>query len=171
MKYSDLRDQIQTGDLMLIEGERFASRVIEVFTRGRFSHVGVFWRDTAGGVWIAEEIESIGYHCVPASSALSEQSGDVYLGVAPAPVRQQPDKVMEVVQKFRSDKNLQPYGWITLPRVLAAHFGAHIDPEKVQAVCSIFAQRCYMACGIKFETLCDPSDFDGLVAGTELIEI
>ena len=171
MKYSDLRDQIRTGDLMLVEGTRLASEIIEHFTGGRFSHVGVFWRDTSGGVWVAEEIEEVGYHCIPASSALAEQSGPVYLGVAPVPVRQQPEKVMEVVQKFRSDKSLQPYGWITLPKVLVAHFGAHIDPERVQAVCSVFAQRTWMNCGMKFETLADPSDFDGLVAGTELIEI
>ena len=172
MRYADLRDQICTGDLMLVSGEKWTSEVIEHFTGGRFSHVGVFWRDTAGGVWVAEEIEAVGYHCIPASSAFTEQSGPVFLGIAPVPVRQQPEKVLEVVQKFRSDKSLQPYGWVTLPEVLMAHcFGTRFDPDRVQAVCSILAQRCWMACGMLFETLADPSDFDGLVAGTEPIEI
>ena len=172
MQYSDLRPQIKTGDLMLVEGIRLASEIIEDVTGGRFSHVGVFYTDSAGGVWVAEEIETIGYHCIPASSALAEQAGPVYLGIAPVPVRQQPEKVLEVVQKFRSDKSLQPYGWITLPEVLVAHcLGTKFDPERVQAVCSIFAQRTWMACGMKFETLETPSDFDGLVAGTEQIDI
>lgn len=41
MRYSDIRDQLQTGDVVLFSGRGFFSWLIQVFTNSNWSHVGM----------------------------------------------------------------------------------------------------------------------------------
>ena len=171
MKYEELRPQIQTGDLMLVDGKGFVSDVIKAATDGRFSHVGVFFR-MGDGIFVAETYEGEGFNIKPASQRLAQVTGKVYLGIAPAVVRSNPDKIMAEISEFRVTPSLQPYGYGTLAPVLAAcKLGLDIDPNKVQAVCSTFAERCYIRAGMTFPSLLDPSDYDTICAGVVQIDI
>jgi len=171
VKYEELRDQIKTGDLLLVDGNGFVSDVIEKVTGGRFSHVAVIFR-LGDGLFIAEEWEGIGFQIMPLSQKLAQVDGRPFLGIAPEVVRANPGAVMAEIGEYRATPSLQPYGYGTLVKVAAADdLGAKIDPEKVQAVCSVFAERCYIRAGLKFPSLLSPSDFDEVVAGTVPIEV
>jgi hypothetical protein len=165
-KYDSIKDKIQTGDLCLFSGTCFESKVIEIATGGIFSHVGVFFRQGTG-LWIAEEVQEIGYHTIPASTKLQQDMKDAtfHWGIAPDIVHQNTAKVMDVILEYRSTPALQPYGGIkTLLETWEVDvFGNKIDPDKVQAVCSTFAELCWKQCGITFNTLMSPSDFIKLV--------
>lgn len=191
MKLSDIKDQIQTGDLVLVDGTGFVSDAIKELTNGRFSHVGIFFRLTEKlrqlfivmkleGDWInAKEGnlcvgemwygKSFDVHLV--SQCVSLSDGTCYLGVAPWAVRSQPDKVLAEVEHL---VRTQPvYGLKEFPLILADHvFGTGVDPETIAPVCSIAAELCYIPCGVKFQQEdADPSDFDSIVAGTMKLEL
>lgn len=170
MKYDDIRNQIQTGDLLLCDGNGIVSEIIESATEGRFSHVAVFFW-LGEGLFIAEEWQGVGFQIMPASQKISMVDGKCYWGVAPAVVRENPFGVTDCIDTYRVTPKLQPYGYGTLAEVLLAHqLGVDISPDSVQAVCSVFAQQCWERCGYVFETLADPSDFDALCAGVTIIE-
>lgn len=171
MNYEELRPQIKTGDLLLVDGTGIISDIIEAFTEGRFSHVAVIFQ-MGEGLFIAEEWQGVGFQIMPLSQKLAEVAGKAYLGVAPAIVRANPGKVLAEISEYRVTPSLQPYGYGTLGKVLAAHqFGQKFDPEEVQAVCSVFAERCYVRAGMAFSSLLDPSDFDTICVGVVQIEI
>jgi hypothetical protein len=165
-QYNSIKDKIQTGDLFLFAGTGLESEVIEIATGGIFSHVGVFFKQ-ADGLWIAEETQEIGYHTIPASTRLQQdvKDGTFHWGIAPDIVHQNSDKVMDVILKYRSTPALQPYGGIpTLLKTWEVDvFGNKIDPHTVQAVCSTFAELCWEQCGIKFNSLMSPSDFNKMI--------
>ncbi len=149
---------IKTGDLLLVDGEGLVSEIIEVVTGGHLSHVGVFfWED--GQLKLAEMWEPAGYQDNLASVRLPQIVGKMYLGTAPDLVYDDLENVLAVVTEYRTDKSLDAYGFSTLAEVAACDdLRAKISPYSVQAVCSVFAQRVWMKCGVKFDTLLSPSD-------------
>lgn len=156
MKYEDAG--IKTGDLLLVDGEGLVSEIIEVVTGGHLSHVGVFFWEY-GRLKIAEFWEPNGYQDNLASVRLPQIAGKMYLGTAPDVVHDTPEDVLEEVMVYRDNKNLDAYGFETLAKVAACDdLGVKILPTSVQPVCSVFAQRCWVKCGIKFDTLLSPSD-------------
>jgi len=44
MKYDDIRDKLNVGDIVLFSGNSGFSRIIRHFCRSDFSHVGIVWR-------------------------------------------------------------------------------------------------------------------------------
>ena len=51
MKYEELRPALKTGDIVLFSGKGFISRMIKLFTRSKWSHVGM--------VVVARDIDSV----------------------------------------------------------------------------------------------------------------
>lgn len=51
MLYRDVREQIQTGDVLLAQGRALSSRLIRLRTRGYYTHAGIF-------VWVEEPADS-----------------------------------------------------------------------------------------------------------------
>ena len=45
--FDAIRHQLQTGDILLFSGRSLISRLIRLFTRGRWSHIGIIVRDVA----------------------------------------------------------------------------------------------------------------------------
>ena len=43
--YNEIRDELKTGDMVLFSGGGFVSRMIQMYTRSKWSHVGVVVRD------------------------------------------------------------------------------------------------------------------------------
>ena len=45
MQYCKIRDQLKTGDMVLFSGSGFVSRIIQMYTRSIWSHVGLVVKD------------------------------------------------------------------------------------------------------------------------------
>ncbi len=45
MKYSEIRNELKSGDMVLFSGGGFVSRMIQMFTRSEWSHVGLVIKD------------------------------------------------------------------------------------------------------------------------------
>lgn len=155
MTYNELRDSIKTGDVLLLEGRHFFSRIVRVFTGQQASHVALFvWLDD--GLWIAEMLTSSGYTLTPASDRIPQISDQMYLGVAPAVVRDGASAAKSVVMKYR--ERGKRYGFYSLLKVWWAQLWQS-RPDTEQRVCSTFVQEVWEACGFKFNQLADPGDF------------
>ena len=44
--YSEVRDKLETGDLVFCSGKYAISGIIRYFSKSMFSHVGIIYRDT-----------------------------------------------------------------------------------------------------------------------------
>lgn len=69
MRYAEVRDSIQSGDLLAWRGESLISRLIRHWTASPWSHVGVAWR-FRGRLFVLEAREGRGVTIRAASHAL-----------------------------------------------------------------------------------------------------
>lgn len=183
MRFFDLAPQIQTGDVLVVDGDHIGSNLIEFGTGGRFSHIAIFFRPTEdmakvmripyipGRLYVAEMFnDEEGFCFHPADQMLTKGQGKLYFGVAPSIVRINPEKVLAKLAEFVG--SMPEYGYTTLPLVEAAHlFHVRIDAERVLPVCSTLVQMCWEECGVVFnQSLADPSDYDEMVAGVVEID-
>lgn len=79
LKYSEIRDEIRTGDLILFKGRSFWSRVIQFRTLSRFSHCGfALWLHDEDHkhrrLMLVESKEAIGARMVPLTDAMRRGS-------------------------------------------------------------------------------------------------
>ena len=77
MHYSDVRDSIENGDVLLFRGSLLHSRIIQRWTRSVYSHVGLaLWIRTDGvkRLMVIEAMEGRGIQLFPLSEYL--QRGD-----------------------------------------------------------------------------------------------
>ncbi len=44
-QYDDIREELKTGDMVLFSGSGFVSRIIQMYTRSKWSHVGLVIKD------------------------------------------------------------------------------------------------------------------------------
>ena len=49
VEFASLRDHLQTGDILLFSGRSLVSHLIRLFTRCRWSHIGIVVRDSESG--------------------------------------------------------------------------------------------------------------------------
>lgn len=173
MKYEDLRSRIRTGDILGFHGTTLLSRTIELLTGKKdldsWSHVGVFYWD-GPGLWVAQEYEGTGFGCYPASQLIGRfmaERGVCFWGAAPRSVEENTVGVAELIATYRVTPSLRPYGYGSLLKVL---FDEHVDPNSVQAVCSIFAQQTWERCGYTFSKLMSPEDFKPLLTDITVIQ-
>lgn len=54
VKYSEVRNKLQTGDVVLFSGKGGISTAIKHFTRSKWSHVGMIYRANGGPIFLAE---------------------------------------------------------------------------------------------------------------------
>lgn len=163
MNFAEIQDQIQDGDYGLVDGKGLASDIIELVTGGHISHV-FKWVRINGILTISEFWEPDGYQDNPASVRLPQIQGKIYWGVAPEGIRGNTAAAMSIITEFRNNPSLDPYGWLTLPMVAAADdLGAVISPDRVQCVCSTYAELWDERCGARFKTLQSPSDYGSYV--------
>jgi hypothetical protein len=172
MKYEDLRSTIRTGDLLACHGREWTSDIIEFFTgksdKTSWSHMALFYW-SGDGLWIAQEYEGVGFGCYPASQLIAsfiKEKSTCYLAAAPAQITDNSPKILNFIQTYRVTPHLKPYGYGSLIRIL---LDDKTDPDSVQAVCSIFDQQSWEACGYKFNRLFAPEDFKSVV--TNIVEI
>jgi hypothetical protein len=75
VSYQDIRDQIQTGDILLFSGRVWLSRVIERISHSKYSHVAFLtkWEDRI----IAMQSDLRGVEVIPASMLVCKYDGKV----------------------------------------------------------------------------------------------
>ena len=159
MNYSEMRLAAKTGDILLVEGKGFFSRLVRVVTGESISHVALlFWLD--GGLFVAEMIEGKGYQILPASQWFPA-AGPVLFGCAPQVVQDLPKTILRTIAKYRDNKKQQRYGYCSLLKVWWAQVtGKQIKVH--QRVCSTFVQDVWEQCGFHFKQTADPGDYLGL---------
>jgi hypothetical protein len=151
--YSDFRDRARTGDLLLLEGLQIGALLIRMITGQQFSHVALLlWIED--GLWVAE-MRGRGYTLTPASQRVAEmaESGKVYWGSAPPPVRSHADAVSRKALSFRGSR----YSYWTLITVWIAQILRRRMPRNL--VCSTLVEKVWSAAGVVFAKTPDPGDF------------
>jgi hypothetical protein len=148
--YDHIRDTIQSGDVMLCKSSAPVSMAIRVLTGESWNHVALcVWIEY--GLWIAEMREGSGYRLVPASEWMMEQTGQVWLGIAPHMDR---EDILPYVLHTRS--RMPKYGWRTLLRV----WWSTVRNRRIagrEPVCSTFAQNAWEEAGYSdFTRLASP---------------
>ena len=74
--YKDMRDDLQTGDLVFCSGSYFFSHAIQKFTRSVWSHVGMIYKDpTLKRIFVLESETLIGVRLAPLSKYLRDYHG------------------------------------------------------------------------------------------------
>ena len=74
--YSELRDQLRTGDLVFCSGTYFFSNAIRWVTKSVWSHIGIIYRDDAlERIFILESETFIGVRVAPLSKYLRDYHG------------------------------------------------------------------------------------------------
>lgn len=158
MTYQDARPNIKTGDILLVQGSAFFSKIIRTLTGESFSHVALLhWRDD--GLWVAEFVEGTGYQLMPASQWMAGRVKDtVFWGVAPKVVQADPADILKLIDSYRADKSKQGYGYLSLFTVLWAQITGK-DYKPAQKVCSTFVQAAWESTGYHFNQTADPGDY------------
>lgn len=160
MTYPELRAKAKSGDVILLEGNGFVSKIIRAATGQSISHIAVLvW--LADGLFIAEMVEGVGFQLSPASQRIPALKGIVYFGAAPKVVQDQHGKVVQCVIGYRADKKKQKYGYASLLKVWWAQLW-HKEYKTRQKVCSTFVQEIWECCGFNFAQTADPGDYVGL---------
>ena len=70
LAYDQVRDQLQTGDIVFCSGTYFFSKSIQWFTKSVWSHVGIIYRDdNLLRIFVLESETAIGVRLVPSTCA------------------------------------------------------------------------------------------------------
>jgi hypothetical protein len=156
LKYGEIRDQVDDGDIILFRGTIFLSRVIETVSGGVYSHCAIAANWAERKMLLQAELTG-GVQAVPLSVAVGTYKGRVdWYKIAPD-WRRQLD-IPALLKEARADLGLT-YATSELFRV-AAHtlFGARLpdDCDNPQALfCSQYVERCFRKAGT---ALCKDSD-------------
>ncbi|MES9944749.1 MAG: hypothetical protein B6D78_12645 [gamma proteobacterium symbiont of Ctena orbiculata] len=74
--YDDMRQDLQTGDLVFCSGSYFFSQAVQSFTHSVWSHVGMIYRDpTLQRIFVLESETMIGVRLAPLSKYLRDYHG------------------------------------------------------------------------------------------------
>ncbi len=161
MKYTDARSQIKTGDIAIVSGKCFLSKLIRLFTLQTDSHVMMFWWWN-DGLYLAGMNDADGFAIIPASQLLVKMmnDGDVKIGIADNKVHAKPDTITDFINKFRalpSDKKKYPvwllliFGWLRILKPNASF---------KQKVCSSFVASAWKITGIELPEMESPGDLE-----------
>jgi hypothetical protein len=156
LKYGEIRDRVEDGDIVLFRGTVLLSRVIEKVSHGAYSHCAIAANWGERKMLLQAELMG-GVQAVPFSVAAGTYQGRVdWYKIAPA--RRATLDIPALLQEARADLGLT-YATSELLRV-AAHslFGAKLpqDCDNPHALfCSQYVERCFRAAGMP---LCTDSD-------------
>jgi len=156
MQYAEMRQVAHTGDVLLVEGQGWVSRLIRMLTGQNISHVAVLvWFGNT--LWVAEMKEFFGYRLRPASLWVEDTlpGAVVYYGEAPVIVQTAGDDMdsFSVITSYRNRR----YSY----RSLFLVWWAQVRRKKIESglVCSTFVQKVWESCGKKFNQTADPGDY------------
>lgn len=161
-QYTDIRDEIRSGDILLCSGNTTFSKLIQKTTDSCWSHVAYIQRqDNGGRVMVLESIECKGVRMIPLSEYISnfEGSGQGYCGrlvVARHAEYEQkatPD-CLELMSQCATDRLSRPYSEEEIARIFARIFGGYLGLRKGEIergqefICSEYLFECLWILGI-----------------------
>lgn len=161
MNYKDLRDEAETGDILLCAGESPASRMVRTLTGSQYSHVALLARWPDFGLFVSEVKPGTGYTLTPASQRIPEllKGGVVRYGKKPQHLNQK--MIGQAILKFRdgsANRDLDP-SYSYLSGIIIWLSQLINKPLPHAFVCSTYAQHIWEEGGMKFNRSADPEDF------------
>lgn len=168
-QYEQIRNTINSGDLLFGAGTSIMSKMIEGATNSVWSHVAFVIRlEVMDRVMVLESVESIGVRTVPLSSYVRDYngSGAAYPGRIMI-ARHQDFQAQDVAGLSRQAIDLlgYPYNTEDILRIAArlgmSAFGFDITSPEITAhnayICSEYVSLCYKSVGINVDY--DPEGF------------
>lgn len=161
--YSIARNNMRTGDVLLVKATGLISRIIRSLTGESYNHVAMIIEKDEG-VFVVEMKEFKGWQMMPASQWMDKyKKKEVSWGKAPAGVR---DSVC--AEDNALSHRGRKYSYWTLVTVWLTQFTKRSAPGNL--VCSTFVQTVWQECGyVMFNKLADPGDFPAHLNDVNLI--
>ncbi len=177
-KYSDAREQLRTGDILLFHSLGFGSQLTEFFTDSLWSHAAFVWRlADVDRVMLLESMDTVGVRMMPMSTRIDGcaaapkpyNGGLVVLRHADLPETIAPDKLKAMTQ-FALDRVGYPYSHDELNQImLRIALGlagkivtGRLDPQN-QFICSEYVAKCLETIGIEIAV-----DKEGYIAPADI---
>ncbi len=181
MKYSEIRDKLRTGDIVLFSGKGLVSTVIKRFTRSPWSHVGMVIRSIELDMLLLWESTTLSKVKDVRSDTLKQGVQLVALGErisaydGTVAVRQLEDtcvngKRLEALKEFRAEIKDRPYEESKLELLKSAYDGpfGHNEEDLSSIFCSEMVAEAYQRMGFLTEDTSsneyDPADFGNYIA-------
>lgn len=161
MKYSELRDRLDTGDLVFFSGKGLVSAGIQWITRSKWSHVGMVVAESRWDMLLIYESTTLsnladvdsgtpmqGVQLVPLSARIRSYDGDVGVRFL--------DPGLDVADRlalgeFRREIGQRPYEQSKLELFRAAYdgpFGANATEDVSSLFCSELIAETYQRIGL-----------------------
>jgi hypothetical protein len=172
LKYDDIRDRVEDGDVVLFRGTIFLSKVIEQVSHGTYSHCAIAANWSERKMLLQAELMG-GVQAVPMSVVVGTYTGRVdWYKIVPAQ-RAKLD-IATLLAEARADLGLT-YATSELLRV-AAHniFGAELpgDCDNPHALfCSQYVERCFHKAGLSLTGTSDVGASPSDIAASQVLEL
>ncbi|MEW7974537.1 MAG: YiiX/YebB-like N1pC/P60 family cysteine hydrolase [Candidatus Thiodiazotropha endolucinida] len=154
--YSEMRDGLQTGDLVFCSGSYFFSQAVQKFTKSVWSHVGMIYKDpTLERVFVLESETLIGVRLAPLSKYLRDYhgrnrpyKGNIVIARVHPPVDKQ--KLNQAIS-YGMDELTKPYDNFEIIRIgIRILFKISRRTRDRKYICSELVYDCFDSVGVPF---------------------
>ncbi|MCG7878129.1 MAG: hypothetical protein JAY75_06550 [Candidatus Thiodiazotropha taylori] len=154
--YSEMRDDLQTGDLVFCSGSYFFSQAVQKFTKSVWSHVGMIYKDpTLERVFVLESETLIGVRLAPLSKYLRDYhgrnrpyKGNIVIAWVDPPVDKQ--KLNQAIS-YGMDELTKPYDNFEIIRIgIRILFKISRRTRDRKYICSELVYDCFDSVGVPF---------------------
>lgn len=155
--YGDMREDLQTGDLVFCSGSYFFSHAVQRFTRSVWSHVGMIYRDpTLQRIFILESETLIGVRLAPLSKYLRDYHGknrpyrgNIVIARVDPPIDR--DKLNHAIS-YGMDELTKPYDNFEIARIgFRILFNISRRKRDRKYICSELVYDCFHHIGVPFD--------------------
>lgn len=156
-EYTEIRDNLVTGDLVFCSGKYWISGVIRYFSGSMFSHVGIIYRDVyLNRVMILEAEIIYGVRLAPLSKYMKDYHGNrkPYKGRMLLAKMRKPisEEEMKKVISYGMDELTRPYdNWEIFRILLRVLFRKGRKERNRSYICSELVSDAFKQIGIKFK--------------------
>lgn len=171
LRYVDVRDSIQDGDIVLFKGKSLLSRLIRWFTRSEYTHAGiaVWWRDR---LMLLEAVDK-GVWAVPLSWRLATYQGTAHLLTPDEHALRENNLTLDrarLVASAQSELGKEYATWllVRIARKIVFRWKGGADPWKPpqRFVCSQYVSRVYRDANVDL----DPDEPDRFTTPKDIAE-
>ncbi|MBT3039855.1 MAG: hypothetical protein KME37_13060 [Candidatus Thiodiazotropha sp. (ex Codakia orbicularis)] len=154
--YSEMRDDLQTGDLVFCSGSYFFSQAVQKFTKSVWSHVGMIYKDpTLERIFVLESETMIGVRLAPLSKYLRDYhgrnrpyKGNIVIARVDPPVDKQ--KLNQAIS-YGMDELTKPYDNFEIIRIgIRILFKISRRTRDRKYICSELVYDCFDSVGVPF---------------------
>jgi len=170
MKYSDIRESLNTGDIVLFSGNGYISTIIQRLDQSKWSHVGILLKfDQYDSLLLFESttlsnLKDVktnsfikGVQTVPFSQRLTSYDGEIAIRKLVLLNEDICDrnKINEVLMKFRYEVNGRPYEQNRFELIKSLYDGPFgLNAENLSSIfCSELVAECYQRIGLLDEDI------------------